>query len=196
MPNNQETICEYKYTLTYVYKDSRQMISTEVYVGHRAFKTKIMGSNIFWIEKDNKYAKTQELVKSKKKILALRSYHWLLPSGVQGNQQMLWRRRSFKSKILGSNIFWIENDDQYRETQEFVKSKKRYSSFDLITDCYLPVSAIISRCYGGKNIAVVPFWWRMALGPSFSLFNNNHVFKPAQLVMELQVMFELKLYVV
>ena len=75
MPNNQETICEYKYTLTYVYKDSRQMISTEVYVGHRAFKTKIMGSNIFWIEKDNKYAKTQELVKSKKKILALRSYH-------------------------------------------------------------------------------------------------------------------------
>jgi len=67
MPNNQETICEYKYTLTYVYKDSRQMISTEVYVGHRAFKTKIMGSNIFWIEKDNKYAKTQELVKSKKK---------------------------------------------------------------------------------------------------------------------------------
>ena len=38
---------------------------------------------------------------------------------------MLWRRRSFKSKILGSNIFWIENDDQYRETQEFVKSKKK-----------------------------------------------------------------------
>ena len=99
---------------------------------------------------------------------------------------MLWRRRSFKSKILGSNIFWIENDNQYRETQEFVKYKKRYSSFDLITDCYLPVSAIISRCYGAKNIAVVPFWWRMALTPSFSLFINNNVFKPAQLVMELK----------
>ena len=74
MPRNQETICVYKYILTYVYKDFRHMINTEVYVGYRTFKTKIMGSDIFWIENGNKYEKTQELVKSKKKILALRSY--------------------------------------------------------------------------------------------------------------------------
>ena len=93
------------YILTYVYKDFRQMISTEVYVGHRAFKTKIMGSNIFWIEKDNKYEKTQELV----------------------------------------------------------KSKKRYSRFDLIIDCFLPASKVITRCYGDavhssrKSWAVISF---------------------------------------